>query len=127
MNAAPVTMDHYQHLASGTAIYPGVGWYTSNEAESDFERMLPLLYLGLKLSGEAGEVSEKIGKALRDGVTDEKEWSRMLGKELGDVLWYVSQIARELGYTLSMVAEENLNKLSDRAIRGTLSGSGDDR
>ena len=121
--------DTYQHLASGTAIYPGRGWYASPDADSQLEQLLPLLYLGLKISGEAGEVSEKIGKALRDGIPEghEKEWAEGLRKELGDVLWYVSQIAKELGWTLSSVASTNLDKLADRSMRGTLQGSGDDR
>lgn len=117
--------DEYQIAAGQTAIYPGQGSYTiREEGGSGLE---PLAYLGLKLTGEAGEVAEKIGKAIRDGVDDEQAWSLGLAKELGDVLWYLSQIARELGYEFSHVAELNLTKLASRAERGTLHGSGDER
>jgi len=50
-----------------------------------------------------------------------------MGKELGDVLWYVAQLASELGLDLDRVAEANLEKLLSRQRRGVLSGSGDDR
>ncbi len=120
------TLDNYQRQASKTAIYPHAGSYLA-DLPDELERLAPLLYLGLKLSGEAGEVSEKIGKALRDGGDEDERWSRLLIAELGDVLWYVSQLAEELGFKLSHVAEVNLAKLSARNDNGTLGGSGDER
>ena len=50
-----------------------------------------------------------------------------MAKELGDVLWYVAQLASELDLDLNQVAEANLQKLLSRQRRGVLSGSGDDR
>jgi NTP pyrophosphatase (non-canonical NTP hydrolase) len=47
--------------------------------------------------------------------------------ELGDVLWYVAQLASELGYDLDEVASANLDKLASRAARGRITGSGDHR
>ena len=44
-----------------------------------------------------------------------------------DVLWYVAQLAGELGYDLDQVAQANLDKLASRAARGRISGSGDSR
>ena len=48
-------------------------------------------------------------------------------KELGDVLWYISQICSDLDIRMESVAVANLEKLRVRAENGTLSGSGDDR
>jgi NTP pyrophosphatase (non-canonical NTP hydrolase) len=62
-----------------------------------------------------------------DGGTLTDERRRAMSKELGDVLWYVAQIASELGVDLEDVAQANLEKLLSRQRRGVLSGSGDDR
>jgi NTP pyrophosphatase (non-canonical NTP hydrolase) len=50
-----------------------------------------------------------------------------MARELGDVLWYLSQLASELGLELDAIAAENLDKLLSRQRRGVLSGAGDDR
>ena len=115
--AFPMTLKEYQERARGTARYP-------QEAA--------LLYPVLKLAGEAGEVSEKLGKLMRDdgwrpGEALDDPAREALTKELGDVLWYVASVAADLGVTLDEVAEVNLRKLEDRAARGVLHGSGDDR
>lgn len=114
------TLDAYQHIAGKSAVYPGQGFYFG------------LIYTSLKLNGEAGELAENVGKAMRDDelmisgkLTPERR--AKLVKELGDVLWYVAATAKELGYHLSGIAEVNLEKLRDRGERGTLQGSGDER
>ena len=82
----------------------------------------------LGLVGEAGETADKIKKILRDkGGKIKEEEKKEIGKELGDVLWYLAGIARYLGMDLSEVAEGNIEKLTDRKKRGKLSGSGDSR
>jgi NTP pyrophosphatase (non-canonical NTP hydrolase) len=106
----------YQVLARSSAMYPGQGTFQG------------LTYCALKLNGEAGEIAEKVGKAWRDAggrVSDERREALIL--ELGDVLWYLANIAEELETTLEHCAERNLAKLASRRARGTLSGSGDDR
>lgn len=105
---ATLTFDEYQRRAEETAIYP---------ANRAFEYLIP------GLAAEAGEVADKFAKSIRDGHLDKEG---ML-KEVGDVLWMVSQIASELGTPLGGIAEANLSKLADRQSRGVLSGSGDDR
>jgi NTP pyrophosphatase (non-canonical NTP hydrolase) len=104
----------YQKKSRKTAIYPNAG--------NNF------IYPTLGLSGEAGEVAEKIKKVLRDknGIIDE-ETREAIQKELGDVLWYVSQIASELKLNLDDIAEKNIEKLYSRMERGKLNGSGDNR
>ncbi len=109
-----MTFEEYQKQSRKTALYPNVG--------HDF------IYPTLGLSGEAGEVADKIKKVLRDrdGKLDE-ETKADIEKELGDVLWYIAQLATELGISLERVAGENLKKLFSRLERGTIKGSGDNR
>ena len=76
------------------------------------------------LPEEVGEVLGAVKKAEFHGHTMSHE---KIKKELGDVLWYVAQIASELDLDLSNVAQANLDKLADRAKRGQLQGSGDNR
>lgn len=109
-----MTFQEYQEEARKTAIYPN--------KDNNF------IYPTLGLAGEAGEVAEKIKKVIRDGngiVSEEKK--EEITKELGDVLWYVANLAKELGITLEEVAEKNLLKLQSRQQRNELHGSGDNR
>ena len=78
--------------------------------------------------GEAGEVAEKVKKVIRDknGIFD-NESKLGIKKELGDVLWYISNLCTELNFSLEDVATQNLEKLKLRAAKGLISGSGDDR
>jgi NTP pyrophosphatase (non-canonical NTP hydrolase) len=108
-----VELAEYQKLSRRTAEYPREAW---------------LAYPALGLAGEAGEVAEHAKKAIRDDggeVTDERRTA--MAKELGDVLWYVAQLASELKLDLDEIANANLEKLLSRQKRGVLSGSGDDR
>ncbi len=107
-------LNEYQNQARKTASYPNVG---NNP-----------IYPTLGLTGEAGEVADKIKKVLRDrnGIFDSNIRNAIM-LELGDVLWYVAQLSRELGFDLEEVAEANLNKLSSREKRGRISGDGDNR
>ena len=103
----------YQQLSRRTAVYP---------------REAGVSYPALGLAGEAGEVAEQIKKSIRDDageLTGQRRSS--LAKELGDVLWYLAQLATELELDLDEVAAGNLDKLRSRQLRGVLSGSGDNR
>jgi NTP pyrophosphatase (non-canonical NTP hydrolase) len=62
----------------------------------------------------------------RNGELSQEE-KDLLIKELGDVLWYLSQLASELDVSLSDIATGNIQKLKDRAARGMIHGSGDKR
>lgn len=108
-----MTLDEYQRHALETAIYP---------AESR------IVYPTLGLTGEAGEVADKVKKVIRDGhrdFTPEKKAEIM--KEIGDVLWYCATLSHDLGYSLEEVAQTNVDKLRSRMERNRLSGSGDNR
>ena len=72
--------------------------------------------------------AEHVKKAIRDDAGRVSEARRAaMAKELGDVLWYLSQLASELGLELDAIAAENLEKLLSRQRRGVLSGAGDER
>ena len=88
----------------------------------------PLAYQALGLANESGEFVGKIKKIYRDkgGVITEEEVQALVG-ELGDVLWYLTQICTELGVTLEDVAEANLEKIFSRQARNQLRGEGDNR
>ena len=104
----------YQQRSRETARYPQAG---ANP-----------IYPTLGLCGEAGEVADKVKKVLRDreGVFDPAVIDD-LRLELGDVLWYVAQLATELELDLGDIAEANLAKLASRAARNVIAGSGDRR
>ncbi len=106
-------LSEYQRLSRATAGYPRDAW---------------LAYPALGLAGEAGEVANDAKKVIRDDegvVTDERR--RRLAGEIGDVLWYVAQLATELDLDLEEIAAANLEKLRSRAQRGVIAGSGGDR
>lgn len=108
-----LTLDSYQRYASDTADYPQE---TMKEA---------LSYLGMGVAGEAGEIANKLKKYLRGDyeLTDERKAN--LAEEIGDVLWYLSELSRKLDYELSEIAEINIEKLSHRQKIGKLKGDGD--
>ena len=107
-------LSEYQERSRATAIYPDAG---DN-----------LLYPTLGLCGEAGEVAEKVKKMVRDdGGRLSAERREAIAKELGDVLWYLAQLATEAELDLELIAEENIEKLLSRQSRSVLNGSGDDR
>jgi len=109
-----MNFNEYQEKARVTAIYPNLN--------NNF------IYPTLGLVGEAGEVAEKIKKVIRDNegiVTEEKK--EEIKKELGDVLWYLANLSKELNLTLEEVAEANLVKLYSRLERDKVHGDGDNR
>jgi|TARA_R110000751_G_scaffold109167_2_gene206091 NTP pyrophosphatase (non-canonical NTP hydrolase) len=105
-----MNMNDYQRKAHTTAVYP---------KEKAFE------YLATGLAGEAGEVASIVAKWIR---RDRAAIPNMkMVQELGDVLWFVSEMSLMLGTNLSMVAEHNIKKLQDRQERNMIKGDGDDR
>jgi len=104
----------YQEESKKTAMYPNQG---NN-----------YIYPILGLTGEAGEVAEKIKKIIRDKGGQVSNEDRLeLSKELGDVMWYVAQLATEFNLKMSDIAQGNLDKLRSRLERGVLAGNGDNR
>ena len=107
-NKEDLTLTEYQNAAATTAIYPA---------------SVQILYPTLGLAGEAGEVANKVKKIVRDGKLNKED----IGSELGDCLWYIAAICRDLGLNMGDVAADNLAKLKKRKENNTLHGSGDNR
>lgn len=116
-----MNLDEYQKEARKTAIYPSYA---------------KIIYPTLGLAGESGETCEKIKKLIRDGglnpfdkygnhISSEKKAE--IKKELGDVMWYIANLASDLEMTMEEIAVYNLKKLRSRQERGKLQGSGDNR
>jgi len=87
-----------------------------------------LIYPLMGLAGEVGELLNKVKKLHRDGdgdITDAQ--CSGLVKECGDCLWYLAEVCTQLGVDLDYVAHCNLQKIADRAARGAVGGSGDER
>lgn len=106
-------LDMYQQVAKTTAIYP---------------REQAIIYPTLGLTGEAGEVANKVKKIIRDGSNknDEKLVSEIKA-EIGDCLWYIAVLADDFNIKLSDIASANIEKLANRKKKGTIHGSGDTR
>ncbi|MBP5679703.1 MAG: nucleoside triphosphate pyrophosphohydrolase family protein [Bacteroidales bacterium] len=108
-----MTINEYQEGALRTAIYP---------------ESRRIIYPTLGLTGEAGEVADKVKKVIRDNndeFTDERK--QQIALELGDVMWYAATLAHDLGYSLDEICQMNLDKLASRMQRNQLHGSGDER
>ena len=123
-----ITATEYQRKAAETAIFP---------------KEKALEYLTLGLTGEAGEIANKIKKVVRDtkqpyertsfggylGFVKGKkvEYKDAVIGEIGDVLWYCAMLATEVDANLGKIMEDNLEKLADRKARNRLQGDGDNR
>ena len=105
----PLTLDAYQQQAAKTAVYP------LHNADQ---------YLIAGLAGEVGELASIFAKHWRGDGDLNHDHAKA---ELGDILWFVAMLAEQLDTDLTEVAQNNLNKLADRANRGKLKGNGDNR
>lgn len=110
-----MNFDEYQKRALTTASTTG-------------DEFRDLMHWVLGITGESGEIAEKAKKIIRDkkGVVSPGD-KEELGKEIGDVLWYLAVFAHHLGLSFEEVAEANLDKLKSRKNRGVIGGSGDNR
>jgi NTP pyrophosphatase (non-canonical NTP hydrolase) len=110
-----MNFNDYQKQAETTALFP---------------EKYKVIYAAMGLGNESGEVLGKIKKWLRgdDGGGEMSvERRKDLKGELGDVLWYLAILARDLDLSLEEIAEYNLAKLQSRQERGVLTGDGDTR
>jgi phosphoribosyl-ATP pyrophosphohydrolase len=110
-----MTFDEYQKRAQETAI-------------ANPDPLMDKTIWAMGVAGEAGEVIEKWKKivAYHEGIISEED-RKELGKELGDVVWYIAQFAHSLDLSLDEIMNQNLAKLADRKKRGVQKGKGDNR
>ena len=106
-------LDMYQKVALTTAIYP---------------REQAIIYPTLGLTGEAGEVANKVKKIIRDGSNkNDDSMVSEIKSEIGDCLWYIAVLANDFDIKLSDIASTNIEKLANRKKNNTIHGSGDTR
>jgi NTP pyrophosphatase (non-canonical NTP hydrolase) len=120
--------DSYQQFTQSLAVYNRDVYAFVENVQGDKDGVhMPWTYPATALGEEAGEVLGKIAKFVRKYGTDTYELRELVKKELGDVLYQLSQTAKEFDLTLQEVAEGNVEKLTDRKERGVLIGEGDER
>lgn len=109
--------------------YQTLAEQTVTDSLSTLDRSSRTFYACLGLCGEAGEAAEKMKKVIRDhgGQFPSDTAKRDFLLELGDVLWYITDLATQLGVSLEDIAGMNIDKLMSRMARGALHGSGDAR
>ncbi len=108
-----MTLNDYQSAAMDTAVYP---------------KEYKIIYPALGITGEAGECSDKVKKAIRDNHGEFSGAKKHeIAKEIGDVLWYCATLAHDIGYSLEEVGSMNVEKLRSRKMRNKLGGNGDNR
>lgn len=110
-----MTLDEYQKEALVTAVF-------SDDSFKD------LAHWVFGITGESGEIAEKIKKIVRDkkGEMSDQDKEEII-KEIGDVMWYLAVLAEHLGYNFEEVGKRNIAKLRSRQARNQIHGSGDNR
>ena len=110
-----MTLDEYQKEALVTAIF----------SDDEFKDLAHWVF---GITGEAGEIAEKIKKIVRDkdGKIDTTDREEII-KEIGDVLWYLAVLAKHLDVNFDEVGRRNIAKLRSRQSRDKITGSGDNR
>ncbi len=106
-------LNEFQQAANRTDQRPG----RDNEAA--------LLFPVIGLSSEIGSLVRHVKKRLRDDDAYEL-FSAEMADELGDVLWYVANLAEKLGFELDEIAQRNLRKIrgSSTSVSADLQSSG---
>jgi len=117
-----ITQEDIDHFADMQSPIMDMGYYQQEAVKTAIYKD-SIIYPALGLGNEAGEVQGKIKKMLRDGTFDKDA----IAAEIGDVLWYIAALCRDLEIDMAEVALKNLAKLKSRQERGTLQGSGDKR
>ena len=83
---------------------------TDQTSEADLKGVLVPL---LGLAGEVGSLLVAYKKHMRDGEAH-RLFREQIGEDLGDLLWYLANVATKFGLDLDRIAEQNLAKTQDR-------------
>ena len=75
--------------------------------------VLPLIVPMLGLAGETGQLLSEYKKHLRDGEAH-RLFKERVSEELGDLLWYIANVASKFDLMLSEIAVANLAKVKAR-------------
>ena len=113
--------------------YQDFAYFTASDESKNFDKFisnlqveqmetdvnLPLLLTAsIGLASEGGEFTEIVKKVLFQGKTMDQSVRFHMERELGDVLWYLSNACTALNINLQQVMEENARKLRARYPEG---------
>jgi NTP pyrophosphatase (non-canonical NTP hydrolase) len=128
-----VNFKEYQKKSHATAIYPKVHYevdeheINAGASQIDIENAY-FVYPAMGLSGEVGELLNKLKKIIRDKMdANSQDFKDSIGKEIGDCLWYIAELATVFDLDLGEIAEQNIEKLAKRKEDDKIKGDGDDR
>lgn len=97
-----MTINEYQKLAMRTS---------NKELTTDMH----FVNGALGLTGESGEVADLVKKYLMQGHA---LYANHVAKELGDICWYIAEMATAIGYDMETIMQMNIDKLMKRYPEG---------
>jgi NTP pyrophosphatase (non-canonical NTP hydrolase) len=105
------SLDRYQQFTPTTNVVP---------------LSFKIAYLETGLASEVGELLGAAAKFYR-GDYDEAEFMRRTEKEIGDIMYFLSEYANQYNLNLNLILNKNKKKLQDRLDRGVIKGDGETR
>ena len=120
-------INSYETMIAKFDLYPeAVQKLFEKNSFEDVKRIMATMLHFIGLSGEVGELGEKIKKSIRDGYKLELR-DHTIAKEMGDIEWYITRLESDFGFAKNEILKMNYDKLSLRLEKDKLHGSGDDR
>jgi len=120
-------INSYETMISKFDLYPeAIAKLFETNSIPDIQQIMTTLLHFIGLSGEVGELGEKIKKSIRDrSILQQRDTA--IAKEMGDIEWYITRLESDFGYAKNEILRMNYDKLSTRLEKGKLHGEGDDR